>query len=203
MEEIKDKITLVIVGRSGCGKGTQANLLVQKLAPFGVKHIETGHLLRESIKKENPTTAIVKNILKKGGFVPWWYPPYLWLKAFAEEGFTAYHLVFDGSPRKVKEAELLDEVIAWHGRPLTQGIHINVRHEESRQRLLLRKRSDDNPEAIANRLAAFEADTVPVIQYFREHDRLIEVNGEQSVEAVQTEVVNKLKEKLGDLWPRN
>lgn len=199
---MKDKITLAIIGRSGCGKGTQAKLLVEKLDRFGVRRFETGQSLRDIIQKiENPTTAIARQVLKKGGFVPWWFAAYTWLKVFVEDGVIVFHLIFDGSPRKAEEAAFLDNVLGWHGRPLSLGVCINIGREEAKKRLLLRKRSDDNPEAIDNRLAAFEADVVPVIKYFQEHNRFIEVNGEQSVGEVQEELVAKLTEKLGDIWP--
>lgn len=198
---MKDKITLVIIGRSGSGKGTQAKLLVEKLESIGVRHLETGQALRDMLKKEaNPTVEIIRQILKEGGFVAWWIAVYTWLKDFIEEGSIANHLVFDGSPRKVLEAGLLDDVLDWHGRPLALCLYIKINPEEAKGRLMARKRSDDNPEAIANRLAAFEADVVPVIKYYQEKGRLLEVNGEQTPEAVQKEIIKKLSEKLGNLW---
>ena len=202
MENLKDKITLVKIGRSGCGKGTQAKLLVDKLDRFGMRHLETGQVLRDLIKKtENPTTARARQILKEGGFVPWWFAVYTWLRVFIEEGAIAHNLIFDGSPRKVLEAGLLDDVLDWHGRPLSICVYINVGYDECKKRLMLRKRVDDNPQAIINRLTAFEADVVPVIKYFQEKGRLLEVNGEQNPEKVQEELVYKLKEKLENLWP--
>lgn len=197
---MKDKITLVIMGRSGSGKGMQAKLLVEKLEPLGVKHLETGQFLRDSLKIENPTTNIAREVMKAGGIFPWWYPVFTWLRVFIEDGAMAYHLVFDGV-RKLGEVQLLDEVVSWHGRPLPIGVYINISYKEAERRLLLRQRADDNPQAVANRLAYFEPDVMPSIRHFQDHNRLVEVNGEQTVEAVQEEILNKLKEKLGSLWP--
>lgn len=202
MNILKNKFTIVVIGRSGCGKGTQAKFVIKRLEQQGVRHLETGHFLREALKTSNPTTDIANEIMKKGGIFPWWFAAFTWLKAFIMDGVASDHIILDGAPRKLKEAELLDDVMGWHNRPLPLCIYIDVSYEESKNRLMARKRADDNPEAIHNRLAYFETDVIPVIRYYEDKGRMIKVNGEQDVEGVWKEMDNKLSERLEDAWPR-
>ena len=106
-------------------------------------------------------------------------------------------IIFDGAPRKVYEAQMLDEVFEmfnWKGR--FRICHIKISDKEARKRLLLRKRHDDNPSAIKERLAYFKEEVEPMLRYYKKNNMLIEINGEQSVEAVHKEIMRKLKSFL-------
>ena len=84
----KNKLTLVVIGRSGCGKGTQAAFLATHLKQYGVSLIGTGKLLRALITKyDNPTIDIAKDILGTGKLFPAWYMFYIYLKEFIEKGY--------------------------------------------------------------------------------------------------------------------
>ena len=200
MDNLKNKLSFVILGRSGSGKGTQAEFLMKHFGAGGFR-LETGRFLRALNERyDNPTTALSRDVLKKGHFVPSWLALFAWLNEFIEGGHGGKHLVFDGSPRMEWEARVIDEVMTWHGRPLPIGIVIEVSAKEAARRLLGRGRADDNPIAIRGRLAAFTRYVVPVIKHYEKRRRLIRINGEQSVESVWRDLGSALKKKIGKQW---
>ena len=201
--DLKNKLTIIIIGRSGSGKGTQASFVLKRLRKLGVRHLETGRLLRGILSKENnPTAEAGRNLMKKGAIFPYWFASFTWVKEMIERGAVAYHMVFDGAPRKIEEAKLLDDVVEWHGRHLPVAVYVDVGREECARRLMARQRADDNLSAIKHRLDYFETDVIPVIKYYKKNKRLIQVNGEQEVEKVWREIDQKLSKKLGDKWPK-
>lgn len=197
-----EKFTLVLVGRSGCGKGTQALFIIRRLKCRGVLHMETGKFLRDLLLVKNATTARAeKLIMKKGGLFPWWFPMFLWLRELIEHGCADRHIIGDGTPRRVGEAKFLDDVMSWHGRSLPLCIYVDVSRREAMRRLLSRGRADDNRHAITNRLNYFSREVMPVIRYYARRGRMIRVDGSVSPDEVSAEIDRALAEKLGRRWP--
>lgn len=198
---LKSKLTLVILGRSGCGKGTQAERIMKRFGAHAFR-FETGRFLRSMVDRyDNPTTARARKILKEGKLVPSWLPIYIWLNEFIEGGHAAEHLVFDGSPRTLFEAKIADEVMVWHDRQLPLCIYVDISAEEAAARLLLRGRADDTVSAIRNRMAYFSKMVMPVIRYYKKHNRFISINGEQAPEKVWADIDAALRARLGKQWP--
>lgn len=186
--------TIIVLGRSGSGKGTQAQFILEKLKKQGVDHLETGRFLRGILKKyRNTTTALAKSAMKRGKLFPDWFAAYCLLKEIIEKGTADKHWVFDGAPRSVWQAELIDDLARWHGRPLPLAVHINVGEKEATQRLLLRARTDDQHRSIRNRMKFFAKSVVPTINYYKSKGRLLIVNGEQSVEGVRRDIEKAFK----------
>jgi len=200
---LEDKLALVVLGRSGSGKGTQARFLLARLKKRGVFHMETGRFLRAALERDNPTTRMARlNIMKKGGIFPTWFAAFTWLKELIEGGHADEHLVFDGAARRMFEAKLLDDVMAWHKRPLPLCIYIDVSRREAMRRLLARGRSDDTKEAVKNRLDYFPREVMPVIRYYSSRGRMIRVDGSPAPEEVFAQINAALAEKLGTGWPQ-
>lgn len=200
--DLKDKLTIVVLGRSGSGKGTQARLILARLKGRSVFYLETGRFLRDLIGRKNVTTEIARTrIMEKGELFPWWFPIFLWMRVLVEGGNGDRHLVGDGTPRRLSEARLIDEIMAWHGRPLPLCVYVDVSRKETYRRLLARGRADDTAEAIKNRLDYFPRDVEPVIRYYARHGRSVRVNGEQAPEKVFEEIDGALKKRLGTQWP--
>lgn len=195
----KNKLTFVFVGRSGSGKGTQALFLLRKLGFKKSCHLETGRFLRKVIKKNNHTIFLAKKLMREGKILPSWMAAFTWLQKVIEKGVADKHLVFDGAPRGVWEAELIDEVIAWHGRPLPICIYVDVSEKEAIRRLLGRNRSDDYLASIRNRLRFFIKDVLPVVEYYKKRNRLIHLDGNTTIEQVSVRLSEALAKKLGDL----
>lgn len=203
MNELKNKLTLLVLGRSGSGKGTQARLLIKRLKKQGVTHLETGRFLREILPKyDNVTTKMARQIIGKGRLFPYWFSAYTWLKKIVENGTAEDHWIFDGGPRRLKEAIFIDDVTRWHGRKDALCIYIDLDPKEATRRLLLRGRGDDTLPSIKNRMKFFKTDVFPVIQFYRTNKRIITVDGSQSPEAIFAEINKKLKNRLGKNWPK-
>mgnify|MGYP003394229217 CR=1 FL=1 len=203
MNKFENKLTLVFLGRSGCGKGTQAKFVLERLRSSGVFHMETGRFLRELLGKNNITTELARTrIMEQGGLFPWWFPMFLWLREIIERGEGDKHMVGDGTPRRLSEAKFLDDVFAWHNRPLPICIYIDVSDKEATRRLLSRGRADDTRLAIRNRLKYFPKDVLPVVRYYQRHKRLIHIDGSLAPELVSQQIDHLLAKRLGKSWPR-
>lgn len=180
--------TIILLGRSGCGKGTQAGLLIKK---FKFQYIESGNILRHFAKKRTFSGRKLKETMGQGYFAPTFLLPYLWVNYL--EKFTDHNkIIFDGSPRTFIEAELLDQALEWYDRKNYKVILLDISRGEAFRRLTARKRGDDTPEAINRRLDLFDMDVVPVIKFFDKKGKLIRVFGELSVEKVHQKIIKLL-----------
>lgn len=202
-KSLKNKLTIIVLGRSGSGKGTQAAFIIERLGGKNkVAHLETGRFFREFVQNyKNPTAEFAKGLLKKGKLFPGWFPAFVWLKEMIEHGSAAKHWVMDGASRRVWEAKLVDEVILDHGRPLSMCIYVDTSLQEATRRLLLRGRSDDNLRAIRNRMSFFQKEVLKVVGYYRKNGRLIRVDGNLAPDAVWKEIDAALKKRLKARWP--
>jgi adenylate kinase family enzyme len=189
----------IFIGRSGCGKGTQAELLIRKIEESGAKtlHIETGAFFREFIKKSLYTEVLAKKIVESGGLMPEAIAINMWVSYLVENFTGKEDLIFDGAPRKLMEAELLDGVLKFYNIYNYKVIYINVSHDWSKAKLLARKRKDDSDEGIEKRLKWFDTDVVPSLEYFKKNENceFIDINGEQTIQEVHDEVMKKVLNK--------
>ena len=196
MTPSRDFKTLVVLGKSGSGKGTQVEMLARD---YNFRIISSGTLLRSRAAQRDFVGKRIGEIINKGGLVPTPVIFHLWLhelEATREDG-SARGVVFEGSPRKLYEAWMLDETLWFYG--LDQNmlvIHLDISDQEAMKRLLARGRKDDQPEAIQERLRWYQEQVSPAIEYYREKGKLIEINGEQPIEEVSKEVLEKLKDFL-------
>lgn len=195
------RLSIIILGRSGSGKGTQARFILNKLKKQGVNHLETGRFFREILKSyQNSTTRQAKVAMSTGKLFPDWFAAYVLLKEIIEKGTADKHWLFDGAPRSVWQAKLIDDLASWHGRSLPLAILINVSEKEASSRLFLRARTDDHKLSIKNRMKFFSQKVVPTINYYKSKKRVLVINGEQSVEHVEKDIDRALKKYLGK-WP--
>ena len=223
MKLSKKPLVIIFLGKPGSGKGTQAELLGEKL---GLDYIGSGDLLRERALKEDFTGRKTKIVTDTGGLIPTPVIFKLWLDKFEElknrkklKGF-----VIDGSPRKILEAYLIDEALEWYEWDKNVKIMlIDISNKEAIWRLVKRRickkceaiipyvgkfreikkcpkcggelihRADDTVSGVKNRLAWFRTDVQPVINYYRKTGRLIKINGEQSIEAVFQDIFKIFK----------
>lgn len=133
-------LIVIILGRPGCGKGTQAKLLQEK---FGLDYIGSGDLLREQVKDDhNFSTAKLKAILERGDLAPTFFVFKVWLdKVEALKNRTDFKgVVFDGNPRKLLEARLMEDALAWYDwLEYTKVILVDISAEDSYARLTQRR----------------------------------------------------------------
>lgn len=188
---------IVFFGRSGCGKGTQAKLLTEFLKSKGreVIYTETGSQFREFIKGENYSGKIAGEILKNGGLIPVFLPIWIWTEILVKNYSGTQDLVLDGVCRRFEESVALDSAFDFYKINKPKIILINVSEKWSYTRMMERKRADDTPEKIQNRLDWYERDVVPSVNYFKGKDKFdfIEINGEQTVEEVHKDIIKALR----------
>jgi adenylate kinase len=189
MEKIKN---FSLIGRSGCGKGTQADLLTKR---FGNLHyISTGDLFRELAKKNTDTGKKIKKILEEGGLPFDDLATTLWMHEVAFNLKNNEGVLFDGAPRRLEEATDMDEFMKFLGRDKDMFyILLDISREEAYDRLIKRNRPDDNPEAINSRLDFYEERVTEVVNYFEKQNKLIKINGEQTVESIFKDILKVVK----------
>jgi adenylate kinase len=197
---MKDQ-TIVFIGISGAGKGTQANLLEEYFQSKGdtkVRHIETGNLFREFLKKDTYAGHLSKKISESGGLQPDFLATWLWggslLESVSEEG---EHLIIDGTPRRVSEAHMLLSAFDFLKRENIIVMYLSVSEKEALLRLKKRKRSDDlDFDSVMNRFSWFAKEVIPTLDVFKNSQsiQVHDVNGERSVEEIHNEIISLLKE---------
>ena len=184
-------LNIILIGRSGSGKGTQAELLNKKFPYF--YSVATGDLFRDLAKKESDTAKRVGKILEEGGL------PYddiattLWMHDLAYNLKEDQGLLGDGFPRRLNEAKDLDGFLNFLERlDRTFYFLLNISEEECKRRLLARGRYDDTESGIAGRMNFFKERVSEVIDYYESMNKLITINGEKSPEKVNEEIMQHL-----------
>ncbi|MCK5021695.1 MAG: nucleoside monophosphate kinase [Candidatus Pacebacteria bacterium] len=198
-----EKQAYIFIGRSGCGKGTQVDLLMDFLRKDPNKKIlevETGSQFREFINGEDYSNKIAKEIGSQGKLQPMFLTVWIWAASLVENLKGGEDLIFDGTPRKKDEADVLDSVFGFYDYEKPKIIYINVSREWATERLLARKekegRKDDEIEKINIRQDWFDTDVMETIDWYKANSnyKFLDIKGEQSIEDVHQEIMNKLGE---------
>lgn len=190
--------TVIFIGRSGSGKGTQADLLKKRFHDKDperqILYIETGEHFRRFIRGQSFSSKLSRKIYESDERQPDFLAGLMWGNILLEELEEEMHVVFDGAPRSLLESEIITSALKFYGRTNPTVIFINVSREWSEKRLLARGRVDDKSlSKINTRLDWFDKDVLPAIEYFRNNPyyRLLEIDGEQSINEVHLEIVSK------------
>ena len=183
---------IVLLGAPGSGKGTQANLLKQR---YHLEHVSTGDLFREEIASGSPIGMQAKSLIDKGTLCPDTLTLDI-LYHFYNSLKNVRGFLLDGVPRTIKQAQMMEGIGYPHIIPVTTAIYIKVSDEEVVERLaqraILLKRSDDTPEVIRQRITNYETQTKPLIAHYRAQNKLIKINGMQSVEEVFSDICKRI-----------
>ncbi len=188
----------IFIGRSGCGKGTQADLLIKKLKEIDptrdVLYIQTGQEFRKFIKGTSVTAQKSNELYVTDRIQPDFLAIRMWVDILTENYKGNEHLIFDGTPRRLHEALVVDSVFDFYGFEKPVVIDININPDEALKRMLIRKRQDDKPEDIKKRLAWFEDEVNPTIDWYRTNPKYSfnEINGERSIEEIHADIIKKL-----------
>jgi adenylate kinase len=183
--------TIVVLGKSGSGKDTQAEMLLADLKPSLL--ISTGDSVREMSQKETRLGERIQQILGEGGLLPAWLAAFLWERELANKFKGDEHLVFSSSPRRVEEAKELDEVLRWLNREPSEAFLLEIPDDESVGRIVKRSRDgNDNEENVRERLKWFNEIVKPVIQYYEGEGRIHRINGVGAVEDIHVQILDAL-----------
>lgn len=172
-------VRLVLLGRQGSGKGTQA---VQLAEHYGAPHISTGDMLRSAVAEGTDFGRKAAEIMGRGDLVPDDVMVGLVGERLGKEDAQTGGFLLDGFPRTVAQAEELDELLGSEG--LQAAVNLDVPLEEVRARMVARGRDDDTPEAIDRRLDLYERETAPLIDFYEERGLMVVVDGLGTVEEV-------------------
>jgi adenylate kinase family enzyme len=202
MASIMKPQSFIFIGRYGAGKGTQAKLLMEALkesdSSHDVLYIETGAEFRKFMAGDDYTAKLSKQTVEQGRLMPEFMPVYLWGRVLVGKYTGNEHIVFDGTPRKLMEAKILESVFPFYSLGKPWVIYLDVHHEESHKRIKLRSqssgRADDGTKEIENRKAAFENDVVPTIEWFRTNQSVnfLDIDGVRSIEEIHADIVKRV-----------
>lgn len=195
-----EKQFIILIGRSGSGKGTQAALLKNALEDKGheqVIHITTGGGFRTFIESESYIAGLAKEVNIAGGLQPEFLAVWNWSNIFINTLKGNETVILDGAPRKPFEAGILHSLIdfAKYTNPIV--IYLDVSESGSREHLEKRGREDDKNETnVASRMTWFETDVLQTLDVYKGDPRykVLHINGNQTIEEVQKEIIYKLEE---------
>ncbi len=192
-------MNLILLGPPGAGKGTQATLLIEKLA---IPQLSTGDMLRAAVKAGSSLGLKAKDIMAAGGLVP----DDVVIGAVAERLAApdcAKGFILDGFPRTLPQAAALDKLLKERGKKIDHVIEIKVDDKILAERIENRARetvaaggtvrADDNAEALKTRLMAYYRETAPLTGYYFAHHLLRPVDGMAPIGEVTRQIDQVLK----------
>jgi adenylate kinase len=177
-------MNLILFGPPAAGKGTQAKRLV---AERGMVQLSTGDMLRAARTSGTELGQRVAGVMDRGELVSDEIVIAL-IEERLPETEAAGGAIFDGFPRTLAQAEALDRLLGSRGRRIDKVVRLKVDEDALIARISKRfadeGRPDDNPETFKTRLAAYNAQTKPLLPYYEAQGRLAEVDGMAPVEEV-------------------
>ena len=207
----------MLFGPPGAGKGTQAQLLVDR---FSLAHVSSGDIFRLNLRQGTPLGLRAKEFMDRGELVPDEVVIDIMLDKVlsinSEEGF-----ILDGFPRNTRQAEELESALGRRVRNIDRVLHIDVSEDELARRLggryvcrncqapctktdadatsacercngELYQRDDDRPEAVQKRIDVYRNQTMPVLDFYRQRGLLCNIPGHDSVDGVFQSVMAAL-----------
>ena len=220
-------LVLVFLGKSGAGKGTQLDMFKDRM---GFDFIGSGDLLRARKKDEDFTGKKIASVIDNGGLIETPVVFSLWMSEFErlkDKELELKGIVIDGSPRKIREAYLMDEALSWYEwNDNFKVILIDVSNEEVLSRIanrrickqcgeivpyvgdlkrltncpecggeLIKRPEDSEQESVKKRLEWFDLEVGPVIDFYKEKNKLVVINGNQAIEDVYSDILRAIEAK--------
>jgi adenylate kinase len=170
------------LGPPGAGKGTQAKAIAEH---WQIPHISTGDILRQALQNKTQLGIKAQAYMDKGELVPDILVQEM-VQERLNQGDTKSGWILDGFPRTVKQANFLEQLLDKLKQSGEKVVNLEVPDEVVVARLLGRGRKDDSEEVIRRRLEVYRAETAPLIDYYGDRQKLLQVNGNQSQEQVTT-----------------
>ncbi|MEK7533468.1 MAG: nucleoside monophosphate kinase [Patescibacteria group bacterium] len=176
---------LILVGIQGSGKSTQGNILSERL---GIPYLSSGHIFRQMASEKTSWGRYVKETLNAGYLIPDEKAIPIIEEYLAKPEYKNGYIL-DGFPRTSKQAEDFTNGVE-------RVIYLKVTDKEALWRLSGRFedgiREDNTLQAIRKRIQLFHDITEPVLEYYRKQNRLLEVDGEKTIEDVTAHILTGL-----------
>ena len=187
-------LNIALFGPPGAGKGTQSKKLLEK---YNLTYISTGDMLRSEISQGTALGMEAKSVIESGGLVS----DELVVKMIENKILNSagkQGILFDGFPRTVVQAYILDGLLQKLNTQLNMMIALDVPEKELINRLLLRAkesgRSDDNLDVIKVRLREYLMKTKPVAEYYAQRNKYYEINGVGDVDSIFENIVDVIED---------
>lgn len=184
---------IALFGVPGAGKGTQSKLLSEKM---GFVHISTGEIIRREIEAGTNCGRKAGEIISKGELLADEIIFEMFRKEL-EELMNPTGFLFDGFPRTVKQAEMLDKLLSSLNMKLNALMVLLISEEESLTRLMKRAeiegRVDDDPEIIRERFRQYKSKTAPIAEYYKKKGLYIGIDGLRSIDEINKEIVSHIQ----------
>jgi adenylate kinase len=189
-------ISIVLFGKPGAGKGTQAEFLKTK---YNLTHLSTGDIFRYNIKNETDLGKLAKTFMDVGDLVPDEVTTKMLIDAVESTKNTAGFL-FDGYPRTLAQATALDDYFESKNNKITATIALDADDEILIKRLLERGKTSGRPddqdeEKIRNRYDEYNTKTAPLMEYYKKQNKYYAVDGIGTI----TEITERLSKTIESL----
>lgn len=189
-------INIVLFGKPGAGKGTQAEFLKSK---YNLTHLSTGDIFRFNIKNDTELGKLAKTFMDKGDLVPDEVTIKM-LQSEVDKNQSSAGFLFDGFPRTIAQAEALDAFLSSRNQEITATVALEADDTILVQRLLERGKTSGRPDdqdedKIRNRYQEYNEKTAPLMKYYKIQGKFHAVDGIGSIAEV-TERLNKVFDKL-------
>ncbi len=184
---------IVLLGPPGCGKGTQSKLLVEN---NNYVQLSTGELLREETSKGGSKLGKkISQLMDSGELVP--DEIVINIIVNKVEEFKNKNVIFDGFPRNLNQAKVLDRALENILLELDNVIFFEIDFEILKERIQNRidqsqdqeQRKDDNIKTLSNRIEVYKSSTLPIVEYYENKGILKRINGMEEVEIVNEEIL--------------
>ena len=186
-------MNILLLGPPGAGKGTQGAILAARL---GIPKIATGDLLREAVANATPLGDEAKAVMESGALVS----DDLIMRIVREElgrPSASRGVIFDGVVRTIPQAEGVAAVLEGLGRRMDRVLFFDVADSEILGRLEKRRgiegRADDDPKAVARRLAAYREQTAPELDWYRKRGGVVQIPAVGGVD----DIAGRVRTELG------
>jgi len=178
-------LNIVLFGPPGAGKGTQANLLIEK---YNLVHLSTGDILRGEIAAGTTLGLEAKSLMDRGDLVPDKVVIGM-ISSKLDNNPDANGFIFDGFPRTAAQATTLDSLLEEKETSISAMLSLKVEDDELIRRLLSRgqdsgRADDKNENIIANRINEYNNKTAPLKDFYASQNKLSEIEGLGSVEDI-------------------
>jgi adenylate kinase len=178
-------INIVLFGKPGAGKGTQAEFLKDK---YNLVHLSTGDIFRFNIKNDTELGKLAKTFMDKGDLVPDEVTIKM-LQSEVDRNPRAAGFLFDGFPRTIAQAAALDAFLLTKNQKITATVAIEAADEVLVKRLLERGKTsgrvdDQDEEKIRNRYQEYNEKTAPLMDFYKAQNNFYAVDGIGSIDEV-------------------